>query len=99
MYNASSGARLHSWAKGKNAERLDADSGVAVFTPQCKFVDNCAGRVYAVRMTLGKTVQLAAPGVGLVGLEIESSGVVYAYNRRGGRIVVRSRGQVEAALS
>lgn len=100
VYDARLGAHLRTWGPRRlNAEGLDADSGVAVYTISCQFADQCGGRTYAVRLSDGKTVLLGRPGSDLVGLAIEPAGVVYAVNGlRSRRLVFYSLEQVQARL-
>jgi hypothetical protein len=94
-----SGRRLAKWPASSHAYLADAEGDIAVYSIYCGTPETCGRRVYAVRISTGKTVQLAKTPHDVVGLQIEPAGVVYASNgAKGGTIVLRPMSQVEAAL-
>ena len=79
-YSAATGKRRATWPVAAGAARLDVASGRAVYA--------VGGTVHLVRLADGKDVSLPAAPRAIEGLEIEASGIVYAYNTiRGGREV------------
>jgi len=77
IYNANTGAFVRSWPLPARASLLDVHSGIAVYAVW--------RTLHALRLQTGKDVVIASLPRAIVGVEIEASGVVYAYNtvRRG----------------
>jgi hypothetical protein len=72
VYNSRTGALLKTWPVAAGATRLDVHSGIAVYA---------VGRtVFEVRLTDGRDAPLATAPRAIEGLQIESPGIVYAYN-------------------
>jgi hypothetical protein len=72
VYNSHTGALLKTWPVASGASRLDVHSGIAVYA---------VGRtVFEVRLTDGRDAPLATAPRAIEGLQIDGSGVVYAYN-------------------
>jgi hypothetical protein len=94
-----SGRLLSTWKAPSRAYLADAEGDIAVYSIYCGTSDTCGRRVYAARVSTGKTVLLAKTPHDVVGLQIEPAGVVYAYNSaKGGTLVLRPMVRVEAAL-
>jgi hypothetical protein len=80
VYNSHSGRRLHTW-HAAGAAHLDVSSGLAAYS---------AGRiVHVVRLTTGKPVFSARAAATVSAVQLEPSGLVYAFRRPAdtGRIV------------
>jgi hypothetical protein len=72
VYSASTGYRRATWPVRPGATRLDLSSGIAVYAVY--------RTVHLLRLADGKDVALPAAPRAIAGLEIESPGIVYAYN-------------------
>jgi hypothetical protein len=72
IYNSRTGKFIRKWAVPGGAANLDVSSNIAVFSVWRK--------LYALQLTSGKLAVLAQPKRAVVAAEIETPGVVYAYN-------------------
>jgi hypothetical protein len=72
IFNARTGAPVRTLRVAAGAVKLDAHSGIAVYA---------VGRtVHVLRLADGKDAVLATPPRAVVALEVEASGIAYAYN-------------------
>ena len=96
VYNSHTGELLRRWPVAAGAFRLDVHSGIAVYA---------VGRtVFAVRLIDGHDTPVATAPRAIEGLEIEASGIVYAYNtvkgvRDVGNLAYVPLAQVNSVLS
>ena len=72
IYNSHTGAFIRSWPVPAAAANLDVSQNIAVFSVWRK--------LYALQLTTGKLVVLAAEKRAIVAAQIEAPGVVFAYN-------------------
>jgi hypothetical protein len=85
------GRLLATWPTPAHTDLVDAEGDLAVYS--------LGGRVFALRISTGKTALLVSAPRRIVGLQIERAGVVYAYNTTaGGRLVLTPTSHVESRL-
>lgn len=83
VYNSHSGKRLHTWRVDVTAAHLDVSSGLAAYATQRSLTRPYLRIVHVLNLATGKDRVVATTkknGPGIVGVELEPSGLVYATN-------------------